>query len=207
MNALPLHNLLSNTKKYLSIRVQEFGFVCLENALDDEIMASLLAESNMKQSSARKAKENDPISYQASLADIGDTALSLLRSPFIYQILQMISDEPLALTAEASCYTYYGPGDFLSAHRDRFPECAVTVIVYIDATSPNPSSPQTGLSLRIFDEQGADINALRIVIPTQVGSLVIGHGSRVFHERPTLQKGEYVIALTACFRALTEANY
>ena len=90
MNALPLHNLLSNTKKYLSIRVQEFGFVCLENALDDEIMASLLAESNMKQSSARKAKENDPISYQASLADIGDTALSLLRSPFIYQILQMM---------------------------------------------------------------------------------------------------------------------
>ena len=202
MNALPLHNLLSNTKKYLSIRVQEFGFVCLENALDDEIMASLLAESNMKQSSARKAKENDPISYQASLADIGDTALSLLRSPFIYQILQMISDESLALTAEASCYTYYGPGDFLSAHRDRFPECAVTVIVYIYAASPNSDSPNTGLSFRVYNEKSADKSNLRAIISTRVGSLVVGRGSYVWHERPPLQEGEYVTALTACFRAL-----
>ncbi|MGA7181152.1 MAG: hypothetical protein WBX11_16420 [Thiobacillaceae bacterium] len=191
------------TETLLSLRasVSEYGFAYLEDALGDELKAALRAEAVAGSDSARSAIESDTIPYKARIAELGDDALSFLTSPSIVQLFQAMFEEPLVLSKDASCYTFYGPGDFLSLHRDRPVECVATLIAYLVAASPDPQSPQTGLSLRVFGEQSEKAAEPRLVIPTRIGTLVVGRGSRFWHERPPLQPGEHVIALTACFAA------
>jgi hypothetical protein len=43
---------------------------------------------------------------------------------------------------------------------------------------------------------------VRLEIPTITGGLVLGRGSKYWHERPKLQAGEQVIAITGCFGEL-----
>jgi hypothetical protein len=190
------------TETQLSLRasVSEYGFAYLEDALGDELTA-LRAEAALKRDNARSAIESSAIPYKARIADLGDDALSFLRSPSIAQLLNALFDEPLTLSEDASCYTFYGPGDFLSLHRDRPVECTATLILYLDAASPDPHSPLTGLSLRVFGEHGEKAAEPRLIIPTGIGTMVVGSGSRTWHERPPLQPDERVIALTACFAA------
>lgn len=191
------------TETQLSLRasVGEYGFAYLENALGDELKAALRAEAAAQSGNAHSAIESRAIPYKARIADLGDDALSFLRSPSIMQLLNALFEEPLTLSEDASCYTFYGPGDFLSLHRDRPIECAATLIMYLDAASPDPQSPWTGLSLRVFGKHGEKAAEPRLIIPTRIGTMVVGSGSRYWHERPPLQPDERVIALTACFAA------
>ena len=39
----------------------------------------------------------------------------------------------------------------------------------------------------------------RLTIPTHTGGIVVGRGSKFWHERPMLEKGEQVAALTGCY--------
>src|SRR5262245_34392956 len=39
----------------------------------------------------------------------------------------------------------------------------------------------------------------RAIIPTHAGGIVVGFGSRFWHERPMLDEGERVAALTGCY--------
>jgi len=59
-----------------------------------------------------------------------------------------------------------------------------------------------GLSLRIFNDGETCAAEPCAVIATRVGTVVVGRGSSFWHERPVLQPGERVVALTACFRAV-----
>ncbi|MHB1075334.1 hypothetical protein [Thiobacillus sp.] len=224
---LQLYEIRFMTETQLSLRasVSEYGFAYLEDALGDELKAALRAEAAVKsgnarsaiessaivggsglapghsRGNARSAIESSAIPYKARIADLGDDALSFLRSPSIVQLLNALFEEPLTLSEGASHYTFYGPGDFLSLHRDRPVECAATLILYLDATSPDSHSPLTGLSLRVFGEHGEKAAEPRLIIPTRIGTMVVGSGSRTWHERPPLQPDERVIALTACFAA------
>jgi hypothetical protein len=205
MRDAQVYKIRRTTETVVSLRAdaRECGFAYLENALDDELLATLRAEASAQSVGAFSAIKGDSSPYKAHLADLGDEARSFLRSPPIVQLLQAVLEEPYALSEHASCYTYYESGDFLGLHRDRPVECAATVIVYLDVASPDPQSAQTGLSLRIFGEHGAQTTGPRAVIPTRSGTLVVGRGSRSWHERPPLQAGERVVALTACFAVHT----
>lgn len=100
------------TETQLSLRasVGEYGFAYLENALGDELKAALRAEAAAQSGNAHSAIESRAIPYKARIADLGDDALSFLRSPSIMQLLNALFEEPLTLSEDASCYTFYGPG-------------------------------------------------------------------------------------------------
>jgi hypothetical protein len=180
---------------------KEFGFAHLEDALSAELMASLRAEALAQSTVALLAEGTNANPYRSSIAGIGDFAKSFLTGSAVARLLQATFEHPFVLSEHASCYTYYGPGNFLSRHRDRPDACAVTLILYLDAVSPHPQSTQTGLELRVFAEESAIEPS--VVIPTRIGTLVMGRGSRFWHERPLLQTGERVVALTACFSVPT----
>ena len=188
----------AETLSSLRAGAREFGFVPLENALSNELMAGLRAEALAQRAIARPALGTDTNPYKSHIAELGDFAQSFLTGSSVARLLQAAFEQPFALSEHASCYTYYEPGHFLGRHRDRPVECAATLIIYLDAASPDPQSAQTGLSLLIFGEDGAGGTEPRAVIPTRIGTLVVGRGS-FWHERPLLQPGEHVVALTACF--------
>jgi hypothetical protein len=188
---------MSSFRAYAS----EFGFAHLEDALSNDVMAGLRAEALAQSTVALPAVGTDANAYRSKIAEIGDFARSFLTSSAVEHLLQATFEQPFVLSEHASCYTYYGPGNFLSRHRDRSDACAVTLIVYLDAVSPDPQSAQTGLALRVFGDEGESRIDPSAVIPTRIGTLVAGRGSKFWHERPQLQPGEQVVALTTCFRA------
>jgi hypothetical protein len=108
-----------------------------------------------------------------------------------------------ALSEAISCVTFYDGSGHLGAHLDQPAEdCAVTIIVYLDAESPDPAAPDTGLVLAVYGEDRASVGVPRLRIPTRAGTIVLGRGSRIWHERPRLKEGESVVAITGCYRQL-----
>ena len=194
--------ILADAKSILLLRarVEEFGFADIYNALTGRIFAGLFAEASMRSHTALPAEGSEANPYRSSIAELGDFARSFLNSASVAGLLQSVFGQSLKLSEQASCYTYYGPGSFIGRHRDRPDACAATLIVYLEAISPKPQSPNSGLVLRVFEESSSHEAEPRLTILTRSGTLVAGRGSQFWHERPTLQPGERVVALTACFR-------
>jgi hypothetical protein len=186
--------------------VEMYGFACLDHALDQDLLEKLQAEAASKLEIAIAASSDGETPYRARIGTLGEVARGLLESPETTDLLHAVFGESLTLTDDASCFTYYRDGDFLSLHCDRAVACRVTMIVYLDAASPDRNAPNTGLALKIYGASKPSGEAPRMVIPTIVGSLVIGRGSETWHERPPLQRGEHVMALTACFSAALPAG-
>lgn len=183
----------------LRTTVQEYGFASLENAICDDLLAVLRTEAVTQHCVALSTNEDGEVPYKARLAGLGNVAKAFLTSSVTADLLHSVFGERFVLTEGASCYTYYETGDFLSVHRDRMEECAATIILYLDAISPDPQSSETGLTLRVYGVNMQEKATLHTVIPTRIGSLVVGRGAQTWHERPRLQEGEFVAALTACY--------
>jgi len=178
----------------------KYGFAYIENVLTQRVLADLCAESSVQFESALPAEGKGESPYRSRIAEIGDFARSFLNSSSVAWVLRSAFGPTLILSEKASCYTYYGPGDFLSRHRDRHDACAATLIVYLEARSTDPPPLDTGLVLRVFGEEVSNQTEPSLTIPTRINTLVAGRGARFWHERPSLQSKECVIALTACFR-------
>ena len=190
----------------LRSEVETFGFAFLENALGDDLFRALHAEAMAQRIGADDVSDDGvgaTAPYKARRAHLGTVARSFLASDAIRTLLGALLSEDFALTDDASCYTYYDALDFMAAHRDRPDDCVATVIVYLSAASPDPRSPHTGLSLRLLGEGTKKTSKPTAVIPTRSRSIVVGRGSRTWHDRPPLQDGESVVALTACFTSAT----
>jgi hypothetical protein len=115
-------------------------------------------------------------------------------------LLSVIFGGSFVLTENRSCLTFYKEGDHLGRHLDEpAEECVVTIIVYVAATGPSIRSQETGLELRVYEQQMTENCNARLTIPTHTGGIVVGCGSKFWHERPMLQKGEQVAALTGCY--------
>lgn len=181
--------------------LREFGFAAADNWLDADVFRSLRAESLAQRDSARSVSDDGEISYRGYLADLGNVALSFLTSSAIAEFLRAAFDEAFTLARGSSCYTYYEAGNYLSAHKDGAEDCAVTILVYLDAASPDPGAATSGLSLELFDDRAGRPGDVIHAIATRSGLLVAGRGSRVWHGRPPLADGEHVYLLTACFSA------
>lgn len=192
--------------------VEIFGFADFDGAIAPEAFDALRAEACASLPGALEAErsadgtdlpEGAPRSYRAGITGLGPLALGFLTDAAVLQLLRDYFGGDYALSEGISCLTVYTSGGHLGAHLDRPTEdCAVTIIVYLYAISPAAAAPDTGLVLLVYGEDEASVGKARLRIPTRPGSIVLGQGSRVWHERPPLRPGESVVAITGCFRRL-----
>lgn len=193
--------------------VQTFGFADFADAIAPATFDALRAEARASLPGALEAErsadgteqpEGAPLSYRAGITSLGPVAHGFLTDAAILQLLRDYFGGDYDLSEGISCLTFYDSGGHLGAHLDRPAEnCAVTIIIYLEAVSPDPAAPDTGLVLAIYGKDPDSVGVPRIRIPTRAGSIVLGRGSQVWHERPALRPGESVVAITGCFRQLT----
>lgn len=184
----------------LRSEVDAYGFAYSDQLLDEALLESLEAEARVALGNAVEAEDDGVIRYRAKMGNLCEVGQAFLADPRTTSLLSSIFDEPVVLSQEASCYTFYSAGDHLGRHQDRADSCQVTLIAYLDALRPKQPPASTGLELRVYGwERPNDDDCPKVVIPTLAGRLVVGRGSEVWHERPRLAEGEHVIALTSCF--------
>lgn len=179
-----------------------FGFVAIRNAKTESIGAKLEREALTLRSAMKRAeKEDADLTYRAGIASLGPEAQAFLEGPEVAATLNTLTGKRFHLTRDMSCLTEYVAGDQLGAHLDQpAARCALTAILYLSCGSPDADAADTGLQLRIYGPDKADImRPPRAVIRTTPGCLVLGFGASIWHERPKLKTQECVMALTACF--------
>jgi hypothetical protein len=180
--------------------VAAFGFGYLPGSIASDVLQNLQAEARERFASSSTAEQSDGLNYRANVISLGPMASKFLAELQLIDLLTVVFGETFACADQNSCFTFYKAGDHLGPHRDEpEAECPVTVIVYLAAHSPMPRSLRTGLVLRVYGEETTSIGTPRLTIPTRVGTIVVGRGSKVWHERPQLDIGESVDALTACY--------
>ena len=175
------------------------GFGVLRGVVNAKTLASLSLEAAEQRNSAKLVSGAIPCAHSARLSKLGSRGFDFLTSHLVEGFLKALFREPLVLSEDASCYTYYGPDDCLGPHLDNPVQCRITIIIYIDVKSLCLRGPETGLQLRILEMSDGNPGPVRAVLPTVQGEIVVGLGSEHWHERPPLQVGEHVTALTACF--------
>lgn len=185
----------------LRLDVQKFGFAVLPNPIVSTVLRDLQEEAERGQSEASFADKNADVKYRAGIVPLGPVSLAFLRSPQLMSLLHATFSERFVLSEHRSCLTLYKPGDFLGPHVDEPPtECVVTVIACVAATASARPSRETGLELRVYGQKPGPSCKPSVTFPTSTGAIVIGRGSRFWHERPVLKRGERVAVLTACYK-------
>jgi len=183
--------------------IQAFGFGVLDRCLTPEILEELQREAAERSKIAQFAQQDQGLRYRASMTSLGGVARDLLSSEPLIALLEAVFGDEFELTEDRSCMTFYGPGDTLGPHLDKpAEECVVTIIVYVTVEGPAFTGP-TGCELRVYGRElppsSNGVLMPRLIIPSVEGSIVLGHGSQYWHERPGLQPDEYVVALTGCY--------
>jgi hypothetical protein len=187
----------------LRTSIEEHGFGYLPGAIHPLVLRKIQEEAVEKQAEAKPAEGVSGLHYRAQITSIGPVTQSFLRDEQVRQLLTSSFGGRFELTERRSCLTIYGEGDHLGPHLDKpSEECAVTIIVYVEATRSSERRAETGLVLRVFGCQIENPPTVRLEIPTTTGALVLGRGSKYWHERPKLQAGELVIAITGCYSEL-----
>ena len=182
------------------------GFGLLARSIEPPLLADLQCEAEERRQSAAFAEQISSLKYRVRIASLGPKAREFLRSEPMMSLLSAVFGGEYTLTEGRSCMTFYEEGDHLGPHLDQPPEeCQVTIIIYVSAVSASPESPETGLVLRIYGQEPERDGAILASIPSRTGGIVLGRGSEVWHERPTLQKGECVASVTGCY-ALRSAS-
>ena len=180
--------------------VRTFGFGCLPEAIAPTALQKLQSEARERYSVAVFADQSAELSYRANLVSLGPEAEGLLSGREAKELMYSVFGQHVELSAGVSCLTYYGEGDFLGPHLDQPAEqCAVTALVYLSATAADSPASGTGLVLRVYGEEAPAGREPMLTIPTLAGAIVVGRGSKVWHERPVLQPGEQVMAITGCY--------
>lgn len=182
--------------------VQSSGFGHLANIIRPAVLDALQSEAEEGLGGAKLAEQSAGLRYRAKVTGLGPVAKGFLIDPAMADLLQTVFRQQFVLSENISCLTCYGDGDHLGAHLDKpASECAVTIIIYLFAQSPDAEAADTGLVLNVYGEDADSVGQPRMRIPTRAGTIVLGRGSKIWHERPRLKLGERVIAITGCFRA------
>lgn len=197
--ALPMSASSLEPSQILQHGVAIHGFAALDNLLSAEALSALQAEAHAEATAAVSAAHD---AYRSSIATLGPLAASVLFGDAFLELLHAASGTRVTANTERSCLTIYRPGDYLGPHLDNpEEECWFTAILYLEAQSAPAPDSLTGLELRVYREEKPTADTPpQLVIPTVAGRLVVGRGAQVWHERPVLQPGEQVMALTACYR-------
>jgi hypothetical protein len=195
-----LIDLTHNDVEKLCLSVRSFGFGLLPGAIVPSVLRGLQHEADERVGAAKLAQTSADFKYRANITSLGPQASDFLHSQQLTGLLATIFGERFVLTENRSCLTFYREGDHLGPHLDMpAEECVVTIIVCIAATGPAQRSPQTGLELRVYGQEMTSNRETRLTIPTHTGAIVVGRGSKFWHERPMLRKGEQATALTGCY--------
>jgi hypothetical protein len=175
-------------------------FAVLEDPLDPAGQEALRAEAATARAAAwvcARGPKDAPPEQRNHRADLGPSARALVGGAPLLALLEAVTGLRVAPAYEATCFTFYGPGDHLAPHRDRPESCALTFLLYLEAAHVAALGPGPGLGLEVrAGEAGPRVAA----IPTRTGRGVILLGSEVWHGRPRLWPGESVAMLSACFR-------
>ena len=183
------------------LSVDSFGFGLLPGMIAPSALKGLQEEAEECKSLASFAQQSEGLKYNASITSLGPQARDFLCSRQLTELLSDVFGGDFVLTEHRSCLTFYREGNYLGPHLDQpAEECAVTILVYVVAVRPVVPSPQTGLELRIYGQEMTTDRRARLTIPTHAGRIVVGRGSKFWHERPMLGEGESVVALTGCYR-------
>jgi hypothetical protein len=184
--------------------VSELGFGHLEQAFLPAALERLRQEAVGAFADATHAEQAEALRYRASIGACGRQTMAFLSSAEAESLLDAVFGGPFTLAQEVSCITFYGAGDHLGPHLDEPADrCAVTILIYLDARSPMPDAPESGLNLRVYGRVFEPGRPAAKIIPTRAGTIVLGRGSRYWHERPPLRAGERVIAITGCYAPTT----
>lgn len=184
----------------LKREVSEHGFGHLEQALTPAALARLRQEAAGALAAAKRAEQSEALSYRASIGSVGRETAAFLSGGEAEALLRRVFGRSFTLAQEVSCITFYGSGDHLGPHLDEPADrCAVTILVYLEAESSMPAAAESGLNLHIYGPAFEPGQRARRIIPTRAGTIVLGHGSRYWHERPPLRAGERVVAITGCY--------
>lgn len=175
------------------------GFVFIPDSIPLSLLRELKDECLDARNSSLRAEGQGELQYRSSLAPLGMKGRELLENAASSEILEPLFGRKFSCSWNASCYTYYEAGDFLAAHLDGVENCEVTLLFYLDATTPGNDPGESGLHLTLYrqDEGGAVVP--RKTIATTAGGIMLGFGSRVLHGRRRLEEGEHIFMLTACF--------
>ncbi len=185
----------------LARQVLAVGFDAVERAIEPAVFETLRAEARAQKATASHASRAAAPVYSARIGQLGEKAMAFLRDPALTRLVSNAVGMSVDINLSKSCFTYYGGGDCLGPHLDQpSDECAVTLIVYLEVEAAPETDRSTGPVLHVFGPGMPDDDRPIATIPSAVGTVVIGRGSEVWHERPRLSRGETVTALTACFR-------
>lgn len=180
--------------------LRETGFARIKSYLPEGLFSELRLEANSLKLTAKPVSSDSEIKYQARLEGLGEKGKAFLAGQWMTDLTNALFKPKLIPDNTASCYTYYKEGDFLAPHQDHPEQCIVTTILYLDVTgNPSPTG-KTGLELHLYkNETLLSSRQPSAIIPTIEGELLVGLGSQTWHERPILQAGESVTAITACY--------
>ena len=184
----------------LSAKVAANGFAYVRSAIPGPLLESLESEARESEPAAVTTHSQSGVAYRARIAPLGPVAGQFLFSRSMTALLCAVFGERFQPNEQQSCMTFYCEGDHLGPHVDQPAEgCVVTAIAYVATRRPALLSPNTGMVLCVFGEHTQPGGRPLLSIPTEAGTVVLGRGSRYLHERPVLQRGEYVAAITACY--------
>ena len=204
---MPLLHYKQDDVDRLRLSIQTYGFGFLPDLVMPSALVRLRNEARELSGTAVFAKQSAKVSYQARIAPLGPEGRELLFGDQMIDLLFLVSGERVLPSEDRSCLTVYHEGDHLGPHRDHpEAECLVTAILYLAASGSSQSSEKTGLVLQVYGQEMTGDDRPRLSIPTTVGTIVIGRGSKFWHERPMLEKGEAVVALTGCYGRLDEQS-
>lgn len=181
--------------------IATYGFAAITERMVPARLRAIQKEADGRLADAVFAEQDGALTYRANITGLGPEALAFLCHPATMALLTDFFDDTFVLSGNVSCLTIYREGDHLGPHLDKPAEqCDVTIIVCLSARSPAPDAADTGLVLNVYGTDPVSIAAPRLRIPSREGTVVLGRGSRIWHERPMLRAGETVVAITGCYR-------
>lgn len=180
--------------------IRNFGFGEIRDALTSSLLSALQAEAEERFCAARQAQQSADPPYRARIVALGPKATDFFCSRETMTLLRAVFGRNFLLSAQRSTLTYYAEGDHLGPHLDKpEAECKVTLLTYLVVRRSSTVRLETGLTLRVYGQTMPDDGQPTVSFETRSGTIVVGHGSKFWHERPRLERDEYVIGLTGCY--------
>lgn len=184
--------------------VQRGVAVLTEPALKPDSWRELCEEARQQRSESAwhlfAQKNPTEISQDNMRGYLGPAARKLLSSPSTQSLLSAVTNFSLTPSWSASCFTYYDvPGSYMGEHCDKYNECRIAMLIYLEAHWSEKRAPGPGMRLYIF-EGDSSRTPLAASVTSYPNRIVIINGANQAHVRPPMAEGERLFMLAGCFR-------
>lgn len=178
--------------------------VLTEPALEHGCWRELCREARQQRSENAwhllSRKNPTEISQDNMRGFLGPTARELLSSTSTQSLLNAVTNMSLSASWSASCFTYYDvPGSYMGEHCDKYNECRIAMLIYLEAQWTEERGPGPGNRLYIF-EGDSSRTPLAASVTSYPNRIVILNGANQAHVRPPMAEGERLFMLAGCFK-------